>query len=122
MELALLLPILLAMLFGVVDWSWYMYQSLAVTTAAQRGARMASGASTEDGPEAVATDAVRTALAEHGLDSVGAIVTATTVTRPYGDVVVVEIDLPFAPIVGLTGVPGKLHGRATASWYGDFGA
>jgi Flp pilus assembly protein TadG len=121
-EFAMLLPVLLAAIFGVVDWSWYLYESLGVTTAAQRGVRIAAGVATADQPTVMAAQATRAALTARGLDGVGADVSSTIESRPAGPIVMVEIELPFEPIVGLAATPTVMRTRATASWYGDFGS
>lgn len=118
-EFVLVFPLLLTVAFGLIDWSWYMYENLTVETAAQRGARMGAGVKVADGPEAAAVTAVRKRLAVYGLDDGTASVSATRVTRTYGNVIEVQVSVPFTPLVGLVRVPDRMTAQAGASWYGD---
>ena len=43
LEYALVLPVLFALLFGLVDWSWYLFEWMTVTRAAGQGLRIATG-------------------------------------------------------------------------------
>lgn len=47
-EFALVVPLLLVMLFGIIDVGWVFGQQLAVTAAAREGARLFAIGSTED--------------------------------------------------------------------------
>ena len=121
LETAFVLPVAFLCLFGVMDWSWYMFQRVTVTTAAQRGARMAAGVPSTGDITGTARTAATEWLLDHGIDGTAEVTTSRS-TKSYGLVVTVDVELTFVPLTGLVPTPSQLHGRATASWFGDFGS
>lgn len=115
LETALLFPLLLWMLFAVIDWSWALTHWLTVTRAAQAGVRLAAGVETAEDPAGVAEAAARAWMDSYGLNGGAAGVTALLA----GDTITVEIELPLEPLIGLVPLPDDLVGRAEASWYGS---
>ena len=120
MEFALVTPVLLLSLFGVLDWSWYMYRRVPVELAAERGARVAAGVRSAADPAGTAEDAAHAWLDRYGMDE-GSTVTAILTTEGGGNVVDVLVEVPSRPLVGLVGVPDIITAEASADWYGDVG-
>jgi hypothetical protein len=115
-ELALILPVLLAMIFGIIDWSYYLYERLNVGVVANRGVRLAAG---NAAPGALATATVCEALPFYALECGDGTVTALVVSHPSGSALELNIALPFDPPVGLIPTPNGLRVTASTSWYGD---
>lgn len=67
-EFAIVLPLFLAMLFGTIDFGWYLYQKFTLMSAVQTGVRAALSVTEAEtpGPWAAARDAAKAALASGG--------------------------------------------------------
>ena len=103
-ELALLLPLLMLVLFGVIEYGWMFLKNQQIADAARTGARVAV---TEGATNALVTARVEQALATSNLGSSGYVlilVPSDISTAPPGSTVRVEILVPYANIA-LTGVP-----------------
>ncbi|ACG74141.1 TadE family protein [Anaeromyxobacter sp. K] len=109
-EFALVLPFLLAIVLGGLEWGFYFFREQVVVNAAREGARAGSVATVA--PLAVAESAARAALVAGSVDptTVGANVVAssrTTVDPVSGatvESVVVTVSFPFVPLTGF-GIP-----------------
>lgn len=109
-EFALVLPFLLAIVLGGLEWGFYFFREQVVVNAAREGARAGSVAAT--GPVAVAEAAARAALRAGSVDpaAVGASVVAVqrTTTDPATgelvDSVEVTVSFAFTPLTGF-GIP-----------------
>lgn len=117
-EFALIVVTLLVVLFGIMDWSWYMYHWLSVTTAAGRGARIAAGIPLSKDPVGRAQTEAGHWLTLYGL-RVDPTINVQILTRDYSKVLQVEVQVPFEPLVGLVPVPAELRGTAEVLWYGE---
>lgn len=98
-ELALVLPVLLLILFGIVEFGRIFHAYLVIANAARVGAR--EGAITNDNTDI--RDAVRTA-ADHSLDlsRLSITISPDPANRNKGDSLTVEVDYNvkvFAPII-----------------------
>lgn len=113
-EAALAFPVLLVMLFALMDWSWYLFQWLTVVRSAHSGTRLAAGVAPEAGPEAVAEDAALDWLDAYGINSTDATVSTTL----DDEVLTVDVQVDFEPLVGVIPTPDSLHARAETAWYG----
>ncbi len=118
-ELALVFPVLLAFIFAVIDWSWYMYERVNVAVVANQAIRLAAGA---PAPESTAVASACTALPGYSLMCTAGSVQARVVTRNSGPVVELTLAFPFDPPIGLVTTPSTLSANATASWYGELSA
>ena len=106
-EMALVLPLLLTMLFGIIEYGWVFTVRQALTHAAREGARVAVlQASTEDD----ITERVDTALAPYGI-------TSHTITMEHATdedpTETVRVRVPYADIT----LVGSYFG-STASYLG----
>lgn len=118
-EFALVLPFLLAIVLGGLEWGFYFFREQVVVNAAREGARAGSVAAVA--PLAAAEGAARAALVAGSVDpgAVGANVVAssrTTVDPVTGatiESVVVTVSFPFVPLTGFgIPVPDTVWGRA----------
>ncbi|MHC4995330.1 MAG: TadE/TadG family type IV pilus assembly protein [Planctomycetota bacterium] len=105
-ELALLAPVLLMLIFGVIEYSWFFVKSGQVTNAARHGARIAARPSSANTD--ITTD-VATLMTEKGMGSsgydldisadnvdlvgIGESITVT-ISVPYNNI---SLGLPFVP-------------------------
>ncbi len=110
-EFALVLPILLLLVVGAIDWGWLFVQEAAVVVCARDGAH--AGALTADDPAAVADARARGALAAAGFVSDPGDVQVRVYDAPPGEVVEVRIEVPFEPVIGLVPTPALLVGQTT---------
>lgn len=117
-EQALVTAVVLVFTFGIMDWSWFMFHELTSVIAAERGARLAAGALPDDDPAAVAEAEVLAWLDAYGLDPSEASVEVRYEERDYGDVLTVEVTMPFDALIGLVPAPAALRGEATTVYYG----
>lgn len=113
-EFALILPVLLAILLGIMDWGWVFYVQLSMTNAAREGARVGI---TEDTPADAQTSAVTVATSYLTRAGLAAAVSATA-PDPAGDpTVLVTVSVnPFTPLVGFVPTPGDLNATAAMRW------
>jgi Flp pilus assembly protein TadG len=118
-EMALLLPLLLWVLMGILEYGWMFWKNQDINNAAREGARVGirEGATNTD-----VTDRIDQIMADRGLGSSGYTVTITPadifIADP-GDIVTVEVTVPYANIV-LTGAlflptPDNIGGETSMS-------
>lgn len=119
-EFALVVTLLLAVLFGLMDWSWYMYHWLSVTTSAARGARIAAGLPLSQDPVGRATREAEDWLELYRMRGIPNI-HAEIQSRGYSNILLVQVEVPFQPLIGLVPTPPLLRGSAEVLWYGDVG-
>lgn len=108
-ELAIVLPLLLLLTFGVIEYGWLFLKAQQVTNAARQGARVGA---TPDATNADVETAVETVLTASGMGGSGYSLVylpaggvgdlesgstfTVTVTVPYSSVRLV--DIPFIPV------------------------
>ncbi len=114
-EFALVLPVLLLVVLGAIDWGWYFYVREVVTNAAREGARVGSVDTTGD-PAPQAEAAASGYLGALGLDA--SAVHATPEVEVIGGVAVpavqVVVTYPVGSLTGftLTAVPASVTAAA----------
>jgi Flp pilus assembly protein TadG len=115
-EAALILPILLILTFGMIEYSWMFLKDQNITNAARAGARIAA---TADGTNAQVTTAVSNLMASYNLQSTGYTLTtspANVSTAAKGTMITVTISFPYAnaQVTGMSifPVPATLHASA----------
>lgn len=116
-EFALILPVFMPIVAGLMDWSWYMYEWMSVDMAVNHGVRL--GASVNTSPELTALAAVQSGLTARRVEWEGSNLTATKELVSGGYVVKVVAVIPYAPPVGLVPTPDSLGCTASVAWYGD---
>lgn len=108
LEFALLLPVLLAMLFGVFEMSYYFNRYMVVSAAARDGARRAAMVP-EGSDQQAEAEAVVFAYLEK-LDQKGdASVTTSVLGEAPNRVITVRVDRTYHPLAGgYIPTPGKV--------------
>ncbi|MGI6093514.1 MAG: TadE/TadG family type IV pilus assembly protein [Negativicutes bacterium] len=97
-EFALIVPVLLLLVLGIMEFSMVIHQYMVVAGASREGARAAALGGSDADIEAAVQNAVS------GLDSAKLIVTPSpTPTRTQGDPVTVTVTYPFKPVTPLIG-------------------
>lgn len=111
-EFALILPVMLAFLTGIMDYGWYFSQQISMTTAVRDAARAGSTTPQDEGPVQAAEETL--AL---GLDAAGFKGTITTDIQLVGadpdQAIDVHAGTPFDPLVGFVPVPSVVAARLT---------
>ncbi|HSB20130.1 MAG TPA: TadE/TadG family type IV pilus assembly protein [Anaeromyxobacteraceae bacterium] len=101
-EFALVLPLLLMLVLGAIDWGWYFFVREVVTNAAREGARAGAVASAAD-PTQTARDVAANYLTTSGLTR-GAAPMASTATATIGGTTVTTVNVVVTyPVGSLTG-------------------
>lgn len=112
LEFGLVLPLLMIILMGIIDYGHVYFVQLTMTNAAREGARV--GATRDAGDAAPAAIAAAEAyLADAGI---AATVAATTPTDASPAVQVSIALSPYQPLVGLVPTPAELNASATMRW------
>ena len=112
-EAALILPILLILTFGMIEYSWMFLKSQNITNAARAGARIAA---TADGTNAQVTAQVASLMTSYNLQGTGYTLTtspANVGTAAKGTLLTVTISFPYAnaQVTGMNmfPMPATLH-------------
>lgn len=111
-ELGLILPLLLVVLVGIVDYGHIHFTRLTMTNAAREGARVGVTMPETDA-QAAAVAGATSYLANAGIS---AVVTATSPSQTNPTVTVTVTIDPFEPLIGLVPTPAKLTVSAAMRW------
>ena len=106
MEFAVVLPLLLVLLFGIIEAAWAFNQQLEVRHGAREGARLVA---VNEGTDSAIASAVCDRMHFSG-DEANTTVTISTAGSSIGDTATVSI---VAPYHGLTGFFDGVFGSAT---------
>jgi Flp pilus assembly protein TadG len=105
-EFALVLPVLLMIVLGTIDWGWYFFVSQVVTNAAREGARVGSLTAydpDDSGKDAAAVlEAEATATAYLKNAKLPKAATATVTAAPVGNAIRVTVSYPAGSLTGFT--------------------
>ena len=112
LEFGLLLPLLLVVLLGIIDYGHIYFTRLAMSNAAREGARVGVTLP-EDEASAAATAAANDYLSQAG---VSAAVVATTPSDADPTVTVTITIDPFEPLIGLVPTPNSLGVSSSMRW------
>lgn len=115
----MLMPALLALIFGLVEFSWYMMEEMSVARAAQSGARQGSTTPTSSAAIAVARQTIMDDLAAGGLDPTTATLTVSIDAVSGGKLLTVDTLVPYGGLTGLVPIPLRLRASASAMYEGD---
>lgn len=118
LEVAFILPVVLLLLAGIMDWSWLLFHQMSVVVASGRGARIAAGVSESDDPEGAAARSVETWLGRFGLDPDRATIQAQVDSASDPQTILVEVSVPYHPLVGLLPMPNQAAATAEGVYYG----
>lgn len=115
-EFALTVPVLMLIIFGVLDYSWYIKQATDVIRASREGLRLGVTVPQADGPDAAAESQVAVVLAGYGLDcesSLDCEIEATNTTLDGLDSVTLTVAVPYEPLVGMVPTPETMATEIT---------
>lgn len=120
-EFALLLPVMIALTAGLVDYAWFYNQQLAVIDAARAGGR-AGAATAHDATNSacqIAEAVTLVAIADAGISGVdgGNVFVAVVADGPDGNndddpdtMLYIDVSFPYVPLMGLVVSPSEAHG------------
>jgi Flp pilus assembly protein TadG len=114
-EFALVLPLFLAVMFGMLEYSWYFYQQFGVASAVREGARLGVTIDMDATPDPRAAAKTRTKAV---LDTVGIGYSGGTVNAVYAGsypsrTITVNVDLTYKPLLNFVPTPTKLAYKMT---------
>ena len=104
------------LLFGLMDWSWFMFHQMTLSIASHRGVRLAAGVPPEQDPALVAQSAAQAWLDRFALSDANPTV---EVTFPSPGVIAVAAEIPFDPLIGLLPTPPAVRSEVAGVYYGD---
>jgi len=110
LEFALVAPILVALMTGVVDYGWYFSERIALVSAVRDAARVGVTTSQQDerSPEQTAEDALIAALSDQGYRGTIYVDIALEGSAPDQNLSVTAA-LPYQPLVGFVPNPDFLR-------------
>jgi Flp pilus assembly protein TadG len=113
-EFALILPVLLAFLFGIMDYGWFFSQQIAVSGAVRDGARSGSTTPQDEGADPVlaAEQAVARALSAAGFSGDVQLDVALEGAAP-DQAIWVAASAPYNSLTGFVPVPEYVAAQLT---------
>jgi Flp pilus assembly protein TadG len=121
-EMALLLPLVVLLLFGIIEYGWTFMKASQVSNAARHGARVAARPAASQGEVEAA---VLQMMTEAQLGSSGYAVLVSDLGVSVGAPVTVEITVNYNAVTltgsGLVPLPSRLHAIASMSKEGPGG-
>ena len=115
-EFALTMPVLLVIIFGVLDYSWYIKQATDVVRATREGLRVGVTVAVDAGPDVAAEAQVATVLSGYGMACDGSLdceIEASTTTVEGLNAVSLEVRVPYVPLIGMVPTPEFMATRLT---------
>jgi Flp pilus assembly protein TadG len=120
-EFALVLPLVLILVLGAIDWGWYFFIDQLVTNAAREGARAGTvlpprPTSTVGQAETAAQDAGLAFLQRVRLNRTGVVATYTTVDGT--DAISVTVTYPVGSLTGFlrSFIPANARATSVMRW------
>jgi Flp pilus assembly protein TadG len=114
-ELALLRPVLMAVLLGIMEWGWLFMQQFSVVNAVREGTRIGVTVppSAVPDPATAAIAAAKLALINEHVPNAGtATVTAAIAAQPGPpafNALTVTVKVPYTPLIGYVPTVSSLH-------------
>jgi Flp pilus assembly protein TadG len=114
-EFALILPVLVTLLFGIIEYGWVFLQQANVVAAVREGVRLGVTYATDDTPAAddAATARVTSVLNQYGFDASTATISAAYSGASPNMTLTVTAVVPYQPLIGFLYVPANLTGSMT---------
>ena len=114
-ELALLLPVLMMILFGIIEFGMALYRQAILTNASREGARLGIVLSTPPITNAAVTAKIDAYLTAAGINPGTVTRNAPVLTGGIGSNVIVTLTLPYTYVVlpGLTSITPSINLVAT---------
>jgi Flp pilus assembly protein TadG len=113
LEFGLVLPILMMILLGIIDYGHVFFVHLTMTNAAREGAREGVTRHAEDAQSAAV------AAATNYLASAGIMTAAVVATTPTDSTPTVQVTVtvnPYTPLIGFVKTPDQLQVSAAMRW------
>ncbi len=104
-EFALVTPVLVMMLMGIVEYGWYFSQHQSVVTAARHAARFGAAMPWEDDPEEWAVQEVLDSMERQGIAVHDAAVEAHFEGETPYVTLVLNVDVSYPGLTGLVPTP-----------------
>lgn len=110
-EFALLLPVLMIILFGIIEFSMALYRQAILTNASREGARLGIVQSNPPITTAAVNARIDTYLTAGGITPGNVARTISAITTVTGSPVTVTLTLPYTYVVlpGLTGITPRIN-------------
>ena len=115
-EFGLILPLLLVLILGIIDYGWVFYVKLNITNAAREGARVGVVQETDTDVASQARTAAQNYLAAAGLPTSGTVSVAATLADPVLTVNVTVPDFTQLRLIGFVPLPPSLSASAVMRW------
>ena len=114
-EFALVLPLFLTVLFGMLEYSWFFYQQFGVASAVREGVRFGVTIDMDSSPDPRAAAMTRTKAV---LDGVAISYSGGTVAAVYNGsypsrTMTVNVDLAYKPLLNFVPTPARLTYKMT---------
>jgi Flp pilus assembly protein TadG len=113
-EFALILPVLLVLIFGVVEYAWLFFEQTNLVSAVREGARYGVTLDQTGSPSPTSGAQSRTSTVLTGTYNMsGATITATQSGASPSEVLNVTASFPYTPLIGLVPTPSTLNASMT---------
>ena len=103
-EFALILPVLMAFLTGIMDYGWFFSQQISMIHAVRDGVRAGATTAQEDNPVTVCEERIRDSLAAAGFTGTVAMDVQLSGSRP-DQAITAAVSTSYAPLVGFVPTP-----------------
>jgi hypothetical protein len=102
-----------------LDYGWFFFSRANVQEAAWQGVRLAKGAESLSDAQTEGTEAAQAILENAGIDVDRATIRTTTTQVGSSEVLQLQVQLNYQPIIGLFPMPSILSTQASAVWAGE---
>ncbi|HEX3698708.1 MAG TPA: TadE/TadG family type IV pilus assembly protein [Polyangia bacterium] len=109
-EFALVLPLFVAVLFGVIEYGWVFYQNFSVASAVRDGLRVGvtvAAAATPD-PGTTAVKRTQDLLTGVGINPAGVTINAIYNGSTPSKTLTLSATMPYKALIGFVPVPSKI--------------
>lgn len=103
-EFALILPVLMAFLTGIMDYGWFFSQQISMIHAVRDGVRAGATTAQEDNPVAVCESRIQESLMTAGFSGTVAMDVKLVGTRP-DQALYAAVSTTYDPLVGFVPTP-----------------
>jgi len=110
-EFALVLPLFLMILFGIIEYGWMFYQQFNLASAVRDGLRqgVTVSQSASPDPRALAVKVAQADLLAMGIPTADAAVSATYAGASPTKTMTLSVALTYRKLVGFVKTPAQLH-------------
>ena len=110
-EFALIVPLFLMILFGIIEYGWMFYQQSNLASAVRDGLRQGVTVSqiASPDPRALAVKVAQADLLAVGIPSSDAVLSATYAGASPTKTMTLSVALTYRPLVGFVKTPAQLH-------------